>query len=236
MAAILADAAAVGNATARAIVFDTRDEAAFLYPDSAWKTAFIGGDYQWLIDGGQRRPQPRRPIPCSSTSPPSTRRPWRGGWWGLGSQYAYAERDRDGEYLDGSATYRLALPAGVPAKDFWSVVAYDPQTRSELQTSQPFPSKNSQRDALEVNPDGSVDLWFGPAPSRAARRTGSRPFPARAGSPSCGSTARWSPGSRRRGDPGSSSDIHGSPSRESSTGPAALDGAHRQLDTGLEGE
>jgi hypothetical protein len=36
-------------------------------------------------------------------------------------------------------------------------------TRSELQTSQPYPSKNSRRDALEVNPDGSVDLWFGPA-------------------------------------------------------------------------
>ena len=49
-----------------------------------------------------------------------------------------------------------------PAKDFWSIVVYDPQTRSELQTSQPYPSKNSRRDALQTNPDGSVDLYFGP--------------------------------------------------------------------------
>ena len=50
----------------------------------------------------------------------------------------------------------------MPAKDFWSVVLYDPQTRSELQTSQPFPSKNNKRDELLVNADGSVDLYFGP--------------------------------------------------------------------------
>ena len=162
MSGILADAAAVGNATARAITFDTRDEAAFLYPDSAWKTAFVGGDYQWLIDGGRngRNLDARTLFFYAATvnTPAMALK-----LVGLGSQYAYAERDREGRYLDGAKTYRLTLPAGVPAKDFWSVVAYDPQTRSELQTSQPFPSRNSQRDALEVNADGSVDLWFGPA-------------------------------------------------------------------------
>jgi hypothetical protein len=39
-------------------------------------------------------------------------------------------------------------------------VIYDPQTRSELQTSQPFPSRNNKRDKLIVNADGSVDLYF----------------------------------------------------------------------------
>ena len=42
------------------------------------------------------------------------------------------------------------------------MVLYDPQTRSELQTGQPFPSKNNKRDKLIVNADGSVDLYFGP--------------------------------------------------------------------------
>jgi hypothetical protein len=42
------------------------------------------------------------------------------------------------------------------------VILYDTQTRSELQTSQPFPSKNNKRDNLIVNADGSVDLYFGP--------------------------------------------------------------------------
>ena len=42
------------------------------------------------------------------------------------------------------------------------MVLYDPQTRSELQTGQPFPSKNNKRDKLIANADGSVDLYFGP--------------------------------------------------------------------------
>ena len=47
--------------------------------------------------------------------------------------------------------------------DFFSLVVYDPQTRSELQTSQEFPGKNNQR-GIDVNGDGSVDLYFGPEP------------------------------------------------------------------------
>jgi hypothetical protein len=50
----------------------------------------------------------------------------------------------------------------VPAANFWSVVVYDPQTRFELQTGQPLPSRNSKRDALEYNNDGTVDIVFGP--------------------------------------------------------------------------
>ena len=42
------------------------------------------------------------------------------------------------------------------------MVLYDPQTRSQLQTSQPFPSKNNKRDKLIANADGSVDIYFGP--------------------------------------------------------------------------
>ncbi len=81
---------------------------------------------------------------------------------GVGSQYAYNATDADGNYLDGGKTYTVNIPADVPAEDFWSVVAYDPQTRSELQTGQPFPSKNNTKDDLDVNSDGSVDLYFGP--------------------------------------------------------------------------
>lgn len=81
---------------------------------------------------------------------------------GRGSQYAVATTDKDGEYLDGGEVYALNIPANVPAKDFWSVVIYDPQTRSELQTDQPYPSKNNKRDNLQQNADGSVTLYFGP--------------------------------------------------------------------------
>ena len=80
----------------------------------------------------------------------------------MGSQYAYADHDSRGEYLDGANRYQLTVPPDVPAKDFWSIVAYDPQTRSELQTGQAFPSKNNTRDPMATNPDGSITLTFGP--------------------------------------------------------------------------
>jgi hypothetical protein len=81
---------------------------------------------------------------------------------GVGSQYALVSTDSEGRFLDGSKDYTLRIPADVPAKNFWSFVVYDPQTRSELQTEQLLPSKNSVRDSMMENPDGSITLHFGP--------------------------------------------------------------------------
>jgi hypothetical protein len=61
MRALLTDAAAVANGTARAIAFKTRDPEAYRYPDRRWKSAFIGNDYRWLREDGGGRTQPRRP-------------------------------------------------------------------------------------------------------------------------------------------------------------------------------
>jgi hypothetical protein len=65
-------------------------------------------------------------------------------------------------YLDGAKSYRLHLPPNIPVKDFWSLLVYDPQTRSMLQTDQQFPSTGSQKEGLVTNADGSVDVYFGP--------------------------------------------------------------------------
>jgi hypothetical protein len=81
---------------------------------------------------------------------------------GIGSRYATLEHDFAGNYLDGGKNYRLHLPPNIPAKDFWSVIVYDSQTRSMLQTDQHFPSVSSQVKGLDVNPDSSVDVYFGP--------------------------------------------------------------------------
>ena len=56
---------------------------------------------------------------------------------GIGSQYLIAMRDSSGEFLDGARSYRLTLPPGIPESRFWSVMLYDNQTRSMLQTGQP---------------------------------------------------------------------------------------------------
>jgi hypothetical protein len=161
MKAILEEAVAVGNATARSIMFEPRDKTAYFYEDRQWYTGFIGGDYQWLIDGGKggRYLDARTMFFYGATvnTPAMVLK-----MVGKGSQYAYNARDKDGKFLDGSKNYKLNIPADAPAKDFWSVVVYDPQTRSELQTGQEFPSKNSKKNDLSVNKDGSVDLYFGP--------------------------------------------------------------------------
>jgi hypothetical protein len=81
---------------------------------------------------------------------------------GIGSQYLVAMRDGRGEFLDGGRSYRLTLPPGVPESRFWSVLLYDNQTRSMLQTDQPRPDLGSQSGTVTTNPDGSTDIYFGP--------------------------------------------------------------------------
>ncbi len=170
MRALLTEAVAVANGTARAISFKTRDPEAYKYPNSRWKTGFIGDDYRWLIDdgvGGRNLDARTLFFYLATVNTPAMALHIPG----VGSQYAYTEHDSAGEYLDGGKDYELTVPPNVPAKDFWSVVLYDPQTRSELQTGQAFPSKNNTRDALAANPDGSITLTFGPkAPDEKPRQ------------------------------------------------------------------
>jgi hypothetical protein len=64
--------------------------------------------------------------------------------------------------LDGGKTYKLHLPPNIPVKTFWSVIVYDTQFRSMVQTDQQYPSVSGQSTALHVNADGSVDVYFGP--------------------------------------------------------------------------
>ena len=161
MKGLLTEAVKVANGTARAISFKTRDPEAMKYPDRRWKTAFIGNDYRWLVDDGVGgRAVDARTLffylATVNTPAMALHIP------GVGSQYAYTEHDSTGEYLDGARSYSMHVPADVPAKDFWSIVLYDPQTRSELQTGQPYPSLNNTRNPMKANDDGSFTLTFGP--------------------------------------------------------------------------
>jgi hypothetical protein len=158
MKKILTDAATVGNATSRAILFRSRTKDSYLFPNSAWITAFAGG-YEFLLQPGVRDLDARTRFHYYATgiTPAMALK-----MVGIGSQYAAAFVDSEGKVLDGSKTYKIHLPPNVPAKDFWSFVVYENQTRSMLQTDQQFPSIGSQKDGVVVNPDTSVDVWFGP--------------------------------------------------------------------------
>ncbi len=81
---------------------------------------------------------------------------------GAGSAYAYTAVDGNRDVLDGAKTYTLTLPPNPPAKNFWAVDIYDTQTRSLLQTDNPYPSVMSLGDSVAANDDGSFTIWFGP--------------------------------------------------------------------------
>ena len=158
MKKILTEAAAVGNGTARAITFATRDEAVFYYPDRQWKTAFNGG-YQFLEENGERNLDGRALFHYFATGNTPA---MEAKVVGAGSQYVYTEHDSEDRYLDGGKTYTITVPPKVPANDFWSFMVYSGQHRSMLQTDQQFPGIDSKKADLQKNSDGSVTVYFGP--------------------------------------------------------------------------
>jgi hypothetical protein len=89
-------------------------------------------------------------------------RKWITGF--LGGDYRWLrDNGRGGRHLDARTLFFYLATVNTPAMAL-RIVAYDPQTRSELQTGQPFPSRNSERDDMRYNEDGSIDLLFGPEP------------------------------------------------------------------------
>jgi hypothetical protein len=158
MMGILTDAVAVANATARAILFASRDERVRFYPDRQWSTTFVGGSYAFLNDG-ERMLDARTMFhyyatgitPAMAFSKPGT-----------GSAYALTGRDSMGRYLDGGKTYKITLPAPIPVGQFWSFMVYDGQTRSMLETDQKLAGLDSTQRDIKKNADGSVTVWFAP--------------------------------------------------------------------------
>lgn len=159
MKKILAEASIVGEATARTIAYSIRQQDDYFYENSAWRNLFPGGTtfettpgvlnldastYFYFIGIGLSPAEDLKLV-------------------GKASQYALAFVDAAGNPLDGSKNYSLHLPPNIPVNNFWSVILYDDQTRSQLQTDQKFPMMSSQNKELIINPDSSVDVYFGPA-------------------------------------------------------------------------
>ena len=181
MRRILDEALTVGNATARTLSFAPRDaEGWAYYPGSQWMNMLFAGGYEFLapppeitaqgvvIDpgNGARKLNARIAFfyPYTGITPAMCMR-----LTGIGSQYLIAMRDADGAFLDGARDYRITLPPGIPQSRFWSVILYDRQTRSMLQTSQPKPSFGSQSGTVQTNADGTTTIHIGPTRTRGCR-------------------------------------------------------------------
>ena len=80
---------------------------------------------------------------------------------GAGSSYLLTIADKDGRPLDGGTTYRLAVPANAPVRQYWSATVYDRATHAPIRNAR-WPSRSSQTPGLHENADGSVDVYFGP--------------------------------------------------------------------------
>jgi hypothetical protein len=80
---------------------------------------------------------------------------------GAGSSYLLTISDHGGRLLEGGTTYRLTVPAHAPVSQYWSATVYDRATHAPIRNAR-WPSRSSQTPGLRENPDGSVDIYFGP--------------------------------------------------------------------------
>ncbi len=163
MRRILTEAAAIGNATARAITYSPRSDRVYFWEDRQWNSPFAGGSHEFMNDG-ERVLDDRVYFHYLATgiTPAMVN-----SAVGQGSAYAHVAKDSNGEYLDGGKNYKIDLPGPVPAKDFWSFMVYSGQHRSMLETDQRRAGLDSLSESLVANDDGSYSVWFGPSPPEA---------------------------------------------------------------------
>jgi len=154
--AILTEAALVGEAMAKANDFSKRLEDAQYMDGSRWEFATVSPpdqrrEHYDALDGRAAW------FYEAVTNDPAM----HGHKTGKGQVYLAAYKDEDGNWLDGGRNYKLQVPADAPAETFWSVTAYEVSTRTLINNAYEIANRSSRMD-LDLNPDGSVDIYFGP--------------------------------------------------------------------------
>jgi hypothetical protein len=168
--AILEEAARLGDAMGRVMLFDGPDRFRQVgeglgvepFPGSKWHWVFQVNPVQQTDGYGQIDERLHYTYGAIYTTPALGVMKA-----GPGGNYVQAFKDKDGNRLDGGKSYRLHVPANAPAEAFWSLTLYDAATRSMIQNPTNDAARSSL-DKLKTNADGSLDLYFGPAGSAPA--------------------------------------------------------------------
>lgn len=133
---------------------DGRD---MLYDDRQYQRAWAGGTAEFMQDSYLDLDQRTAFFQYAYSSAPAMVM----RTIGAGSKYPFTARDADGNFLNGTNTYRLRLPPNPPAALFWAVTAYNVVDGTMPETPQLMPSINGMNDVM-INEDGSIDIWFAP--------------------------------------------------------------------------
>ena len=155
---LLDEAAQFAEAIARTNSFASQDDARLVYAGSSLGVGVRRRQREVRQPGLHQHRSPRRD---SRTSRSACRRRWSRSTSARGHSICSRRATRAGAFLDGGKNYRLHLPSDIPVKNFWSVVAYDADSRSLLRNDQPFPSVSTYT-GPKSNDDDSIDVFFGP--------------------------------------------------------------------------
>jgi hypothetical protein len=80
---------------------------------------------------------------------------------GKATAYLLGLRDANGNTLRGDDVYKLTVPANVPARDFWSVIAYNRVTKAWIYNDiNRLGLSSYDLGKMKGNADGSVDIYF----------------------------------------------------------------------------
>jgi hypothetical protein len=153
---LLIEGALVGEAMARANDYSRRFEGGRVWPGARWEIAMFldpSQRQQHFDQLDERAAWFYEAVTAAKAMVSKTP--------GVGQVYLSAYQDRAGDWLDGERSYTLHVPPKVPANQFWSITLYDNDTRRLLENPR-HQADLSSRHKLELNADGSVDLFFGP--------------------------------------------------------------------------
>jgi len=153
---LLKEASFVGEAMAQANSFESRFPGVSYRNDASWEYVIFLDPSQRVGEVEELDERAAYTYEAMTTSRGmTTKTP------GVGSAYLGGYRDSEGNWLKGSNTYKMKVPANAPMKQFWSVTVYNQHKRCLIDNGTGRADRSSRHDLIK-NDDGSVDLYFGP--------------------------------------------------------------------------